>query len=139
MRGPVLTAAVNGIYRTPVHVSELRDAAFSTGWPWLVIDLGGAGDKCSLLKVIASEFRFPAGFGGNWDALADCLQDLSWFPAKGWVVVLKDEAMFAITAPETYAMLLKILTAAANDWRQRGRVFIVLAGFPESLPALPDR
>jgi hypothetical protein len=30
---------------------------------------------------------FPAWFGHNWDALADCLTDLSWLPAAGYVLI----------------------------------------------------
>ncbi|WP_446686701.1 barstar family protein [Pseudofulvimonas gallinarii] len=28
---------------------------------------------------MAAVFRFPEWFGDNWDALADCLADLSWW------------------------------------------------------------
>lgn len=33
-------------------------------------------DKDSLMKALAAGFRFPAYFGENWDALADCLRSL---------------------------------------------------------------
>ena len=48
------------------------------------IDLAGCTDKAELLARIARTLRFPDWFGHNWDALADCLCDLSWLPADAY-------------------------------------------------------
>lgn len=37
--------------------------------------------KQKLLRTLADELQFPAYFGNNWDALEECLRDLSWLPA----------------------------------------------------------
>src|SRR5690625_5058438 len=42
------------------------------------IDLRGCSDKAELLASIAQALEFPDYFGHNWDALGDCLTDLSW-------------------------------------------------------------
>lgn len=45
------------------------------------------------LIAIAGALRFPEYYGGNWDALDECLRDLdTWWPAAGWVVVVSDAA-----------------------------------------------
>src|SRR5699024_7231387 len=44
------------------------------------IELSGTTDKSEILTRIASALIFPDWFGHNWDALADCLGDLSWLP-----------------------------------------------------------
>src|SRR5688572_31813881 len=36
--------------------------------------------KRGLLDELSSGLRFPDYFGGNWDALEECIGDLSWIP-----------------------------------------------------------
>jgi hypothetical protein len=36
--------------------------------------------KPALLATIATQLSFPDYFGGNWDALEECICDLSWLP-----------------------------------------------------------
>ena len=38
--------------------------------------------KTDFLACLAKKLRFPSYFGGNWDALQDCLSDLSWLEKK---------------------------------------------------------
>ncbi|WP_341647529.1 barstar family protein [Thauera humireducens] len=52
------------------------------------VELADCTDKAGLLRRFAEAFRFPDWFGHNWDALADCLTDLSWLPAPAYRVVL---------------------------------------------------
>src|SRR6185437_11887377 len=54
-------------------------------------DLIGCRGKDDLLARLAVALRCPDSFGGNWDALADVLRDLSWLPATG-VALLCDHA-----------------------------------------------
>ena len=134
-----LSAALNGIYRMPANASVLRDAARSAGCAWVELDLKGVADKAALLDLMATELHFPEGFGGNWDALADYMQDLSWRPERGWVLVLQDSAGFSATAPAAHTTLLKVLDMVAANWRRRRRVFVVLTGSPSNLPSLPGQ
>ncbi len=44
-----------------------------------VVHLGsGILTKGTLLALLSRELSFPGYFGANWDALVDCLSDLSW-------------------------------------------------------------
>lgn len=135
MKTPEITALRNGIYRAPDNAARLRKAARRAAASWIAVDLGAVRGKRALLDALARVFMFPDSFGGNWDALADCLQDLSWLPERGWVVVLGGIEGFAAEAPADHALLLDILAAAASYWRQHERIFIVLvdggAGLPE--------
>ncbi|MCA1665758.1 MAG: barstar family protein [Myxococcales bacterium] len=43
-----------------------------------LLDGAHARDKSSFMAAIAGALRFPDYFGHNWDALADCLDELHW-------------------------------------------------------------
>ena len=137
MKSKGFSAKQNGIYRAPVDAGALRAAAGSAGLRWSAIDLQRARGKRALLGAFARALAFPDTFGGNWDALADSLQDLSWLPEPGWVLLLRGAADFAAAAPDDYAVLLEILGATADGQRRQGHVFIVLADIADGLPSLP--
>jgi hypothetical protein len=51
----------------------------------VVVDVDAAHEPQAAL---AAALRFPAWFGGNLDAMEECLRDLPrLLPARGWVVV----------------------------------------------------
>src|ERR1051326_5511059 len=39
-----------------------------------------------LFIALAKEMKFPDYFGNNWDALEECLRDMSWLPSKGYLL-----------------------------------------------------
>lgn len=126
MTPALLVAEQNGIYRAPEDMAPLRRAARDAGLAWHVIDLQRARGKRALFTAFAREFAFPATFGGNWDALADCLQDLSWRTASGSIVQIRGAAVFAHAAADDYATMRAILDASAQYWGGRRRIFTVL-------------
>lgn len=42
----------------------------------IIIDCKGITEKDALIKLFAKHLQFPEWFGGNMDALYDCLTDL---------------------------------------------------------------
>lgn len=125
----------NGLYGVPPDVAPLRRAARDAGLAWHVVDLQRARGKRALFTAFAREFAFPATFGGNWDALADCLQDLSWRAEPGRVVLMRGAGTFAATSPDDYATLCEILEATTQFWRGRKKLFVVLAEDAVDRPA----
>lgn len=136
MKTTPLSAGTNGVYRLPRQdVAEDR-----AGLRVVAADLRRARGKKAALRVLAGAFSAPAGFGGNWDALNDMLQDLSWLSGReqGVVLRLSGTAGFSAAAPEDFALLLEILAEAAAYWRGKKRVFVVFcdaAGLPEFPPS----
>lgn len=130
-----VASRLNGIYRAPESLDGLRAAA--PDLQWTAVSLKQIRGKRALLKALALAMNFPETFGGNWDALADCLQDLSWLPDRGHVLHLQSFAGFSAAAPAEQAVLLDILGAAADYWRRQGRAFIVLVDGNSTLPELP--
>src|SRR3712207_8419702 len=52
-----------------------------------VLDGTAASTRTAFFQEIARVPHFPDYFGPNWDAVYDCLTDLSWLPAAGYVLV----------------------------------------------------
>ena len=92
----------------------------------LEVDLHAARDKACFLQACARDLRFPPHFGANWDAFSDCINDLAWQPAEGYVIVFDNLALLAQHAPDAAATALEILRVAADAWRARQKTFIVL-------------
>lgn len=95
-----------------------------------VADLAGCHDKEELLARLAVALEFPDWFGRNWDALFDCLADLSWLPDGDHVFVLLDTAELRRHAPEAFDTALSIMQDAAAVWARRGRLLRVLVDVP---------
>jgi hypothetical protein len=63
---------------------------------WLVVRLGGRlRRKGDLLRALDNGLDFPNYFGWNWDALEECLCDLSWLDATGGVVLIHEQIPLA--------------------------------------------
>ena len=84
------------------------------------------GDREALLDALAGALVFPEWFGHNWDALADCLGDLSWLEAPGYLLVVEDARQFHGQSPATWNIAAEILAQACADWQSRNKAFWVL-------------
>lgn len=122
----------NGVYATPLHEAEWRADVERDSGLWRVLDCGEF-DKATFLRAIARCLEFPAGFGDNWDALTDSLQDLSWLPPGRLVIQVRGAPGFPDCTDGATA--LDILQEAAMYWATRDRVFIVFVNGAK-LPAL---
>jgi hypothetical protein len=125
LRDPVRS----GVYR--VTKSDAIDAALK-GAKFDVGDVDlEAGDA---LKAIAAALRFPDWFGGNWDALEDCLGDLSWRKGEGHVLLLRN---WPGLASDDLGVLIDVLRSSAEFWSGRGRPFFAVLVDPGRKLALP--
>jgi RNAse (barnase) inhibitor barstar len=76
---------------------------------WLVVRLGGRlRRKQDLLRALADGLSFPGYSGDNWDALEECLRDLSWLEAASGVVLVHKRLPLADEQQrETYFSILR--------------------------------
>jgi hypothetical protein len=122
----------------PVHVAPLSaeaaaaicTLACSLDLDCTRIDLEGCGSKSEFLERCAAALGFPAWFGHNWDAFFDCLTDLGWRPAAGYVLLVEHAAGLRATEPEVFDTALSILADAATVWQARGAPFRVFVSVP---------
>jgi hypothetical protein len=81
------------------------------------------GRKKALLQSLARALRFPEWFGGNWDALEECLKDLSWLDHQGVVLLLEGAGALA---PRDLETAMDVLRSAADFWAGEKRPMLVL-------------
>lgn len=84
------------------------------------IDMQPVEDKKQLLRVLNTLCHFPWYFGFNWDALAGCLADLRWLPAKGYILVFAHPDRMNLSDLRTF---LDIIIATAETWADVGIAF----------------
>ena len=127
LRDPVRS----GVYRVASRAA-LDEALRGAGLDAAEVDLGG-GDAP---RAFAAALRFPDWFGGNWDALEDCLGDLSWRAGEGHVLVLSN---WPSLRADDFGVMVDVLRSSADYWAGRGRPFFAVLLDPQarlSLPAL---
>ncbi len=131
LSGMLADAAACGAYYVDIDGREaLADAAARLEFAYAEIDLSGCRDKDAALSRIAHALEFPDWFGGNWDALADCLRDLSWWPAPGYAFVLDHTHDWKDADPVGFDVLLEIGNEVAADWAEHGVPFWLLIPVP---------
>lgn len=86
-----------------------------------------------LFDAIGEALQFPDWFGRNWDALEDCLTDLSWCQADGHVFVFE-----SFTPDDDLGVLIDVLASCAEFWAARDRSFFALFIDPDRSLALAD-
>jgi len=118
-----------GIHRLPPGDARATAAAAQAlGYAVFHVDMDGCADKAALLARIAAALRFPDWFGHNWDALADCLGDMSWRPATGYVIFLDHADRLPAGAVADFAIALDVCADAARELAREGRpMWIVVA------------
>jgi RNAse (barnase) inhibitor barstar len=92
------------------------------------VDLAGCMDKSELLARIGTSMQFPDWFGGNWDALYDCLDDLSWLDARAHLLVIEHAGELRAAAQEDFVTLLDVLEESARSLHERGVPFRAIVG-----------
>lgn len=83
-----------------------------------------ARSKEKLLAVLSQGLRFPNYFGWNWDALEECLQDLSWLPENAQIAIVHEALPFG--EGENRQIYCDILLAASTNRTNARRVEIVV-------------
>ena len=113
-----------GVYHLPFALHDNYESLMATaqdlGYAVFRVDLGQAENKQDLLAAIGKAMGFPDWFGDNWDALADCLADLEWSPAEGYLILLEHCDRLHANAGADLVAALQLFEAAADEWRERG-------------------
>ena len=117
----------SGVYRAS-GADAIEQATRESGLDVVTIDAGS-----DVFGAMARALAFPDWFGGNWDALEDCLSDLSWRTAAGHVLVLR-----AYPQGDALGVLIDVLRATAEYWAGRKRPFFAVFVDPQKKLPLPE-
>jgi len=121
-------ASRSGVYRA-ARGDEVVEAAAEAG---LRLEKIRYADKPALLQNIAAALGFPEWFGHNWDALEDCLGDLSWSHAAGHVLLFE-----AARLEDDLGVLIDVLRSSGEYWAGRGKPFFAVFVDPQGSLPLP--
>jgi len=128
-----LSPRLSGVYRSPSDPIAVQARAVAGGAASASVDLDAISSKRELLDTLAADLALPKSFGRNWDALADCLQDLP-VPAQGWLLHIKHAQGVQRALGSEWLTLLEILHDAAIYWKEHGRAFVVFIDDAIALP-----
>lgn len=116
---PDLTASAPSPLRSVQFVERAPNPDIAKEKDIALVEMDGTiiEDKQMLMDVISEGFEFPDYFGGNWDALDECLRDLSWLKeAKGYAIVMEKGEAFWRADADLAGRLVKAWTGAAEVW-----------------------
>jgi RNAse (barnase) inhibitor barstar len=117
----------SGVYAsTPGAEADIKRATKACGLDYLKVDLKGVTGKEGFLKRAAKELDFPPYFGMNWDAFSDCLTDMAWRPAAGYVILIKSHQSFMANDLEDAQLAGRIFDSSVQHWKQKKVPFYII-------------
>ncbi|MFC5146676.1 barstar family protein [Streptomyces aureoversilis] len=134
LTGLLLGTTPPGVYRLPPTDTTPRvvSLAAEADWRGATLHLGGVTTKTAFLERCAGDLEFPEWFGRNWDALADCLTDLSWWreegKARGYLVLAEEWTAFRKASPKDARTAEAIFGDAVDYWAEAETPLAVLLG-----------
>jgi RNAse (barnase) inhibitor barstar len=120
--------SAGGLYLVGENVNAERLEEVSTKRNYAYIFLSGKNitDKESFIHVLAEKMSFPSYFGENWDALEECLRDLDWLNADGYMIVYDQFEVFAEREPQQFEVALDIFQTSVDYWKEIDVPFVIL-------------
>ncbi|MGZ4428261.1 MAG: barstar family protein [Nocardioidaceae bacterium] len=127
-------------WHSAAHVQDIEHAVDHAGWKFVHLDGWTIEDTTSFLKATAVAFEFPPDFGQNFDALSDCLGDISAGDQQGVVLLWDGWSPFARHDEQAFRVALSVLGGRAHA--DRGCAFAAVLrgeGPALDLPELPAK
>ncbi|GJD18059.1 hypothetical protein RIVM261_030150 [Rivularia sp. IAM M-261] len=100
-------------------VEKVIEALSEQGIQVFYLDGKEIYNKETFLTKVAKVMKFPSYFGANWDAFEECITDLTWYPAKEYVLIYERPEIFAQADPINWQTGLDILRTAEEYWQTR--------------------
>jgi RNAse (barnase) inhibitor barstar len=140
----LLESGRGGVWFVPdaLDYKSVQGVAKRAGFAAFHIDGKNIGRKEQLLTHAAVALHFPKDFGQNWDALEECLTDLEWVDADGYVIYYDNIDGLLAAHPDQFETLVEIFRDAVASWKEDGSAMVVLlkgAKSPKGVSRLKDK
>lgn len=103
-----------------VSASEAEILAVERATPqgWQTIRLSGCRLESAdrLFEEFNREFRFPEYFGRNWAAFSECMRDLTWLPAVGYLLIIRDADRLLCHDRSEIATFMRTMNTVGSEW-----------------------
>lgn len=110
---------VPGIYPmdADLEISDFPEAAAQENFALIRLKGQEISNKQTFITHFAAAAQFPDYAQANWDSFEECVRDLEWYPAEGYVVLYDHYDLFQQNSPEEWQIALDILAAAVDFWK----------------------
>jgi RNAse (barnase) inhibitor barstar len=117
-----------GVFWLKSHavVTELGKLAKSKKMAFYHLEGQKIEKKEQFLNHAAVVMKFPSHFGNNWDAFYDCLTDMDWADADGYVVYFDHTDAFADHHESQLETVIELFQDAVGYWKDEGKAMLVL-------------
>ena len=117
-----------GVWFLPARLEPraVQSAAKRAGYACFLIEGRNIARKEQLLNHVATALHFPGDFGHNWDALEECLTDLEWVDAEGYLIYYDHIDALLDAHPDQFETLVEIVRDAVASWKEDGTPMVVL-------------
>src|SRR6188768_449424 len=133
-----------GVWYLPNHadVKAVQACAKRHGFAFFHIEGKNISRKEQLLNHAATALRLPEDFGHNWDALEECLTDMEWVDADGYLIYYDHIDTLMSAHPDQFETFIEIVRDAVASWKEDGTAMVVLLSgskAPKGVPKLDSK
>lgn len=76
-------------------------------------------DADGVFNQFYENLYLPSYFGWSWNALRDCVEDLSWISATRYRLIIDDADSVLASSPDERRTLFRILSGTAEYWARK--------------------
>jgi len=105
----------------PEQIMTLRRRLLGAGVWTGVLEAGRLDGPTGLVQALAKAFHFPGYFGRNWDAVVDCLSDLSWIAVDRACCLVREADAYRAKDGPGFRMFLEACRSVAQRLAEQGR------------------
>lgn len=117
-----------GIYRleTELNADFMVAPLDKHGWHGFYIEGQVVKSKDDFLRMAGAAMSFPDYYARNWDAFEECIRDLSWARAEGYVLIYEEVWPFPRADRKAWRQARTILADTIDFWGELHIPFYVL-------------